>query len=64
MNTAMEERLIELESRTAFQDKMIDELNEALIAQQDQIDQLEATVSATLDHLRGPSPTGPNSDTQ
>jgi uncharacterized coiled-coil protein SlyX len=64
MDAGMEERLIELESRTAFQDRMIEELNGALIEQQGQLDRLEATVNTTLDHLRGHLPTGPDSDTQ
>lgn len=36
----MEERLAELESRVAFQDNTIQELNDVLVKQQHQLDQL------------------------
>ena len=37
----MEARLIELETRLAFQEKTIEELNEVVTRQQEQIDRLE-----------------------
>ena len=37
-----EARLIELESRLAFQDLVLEKLNEAVIRQQQQIERLEA----------------------
>lgn len=47
-----EERLIELETRVAFQEDMIQELNRALYRQQKQIDQLEALCRSLVDHIR------------
>ncbi|VAX37594.1 hypothetical protein MNBD_UNCLBAC01-432 [hydrothermal vent metagenome] len=38
----MENRITELEKKSAFQEHMIEELNEALIAQQKKIDTIEA----------------------
>ncbi|MFT5169649.1 MAG: putative coiled-coil protein SlyX, partial [Candidatus Omnitrophota bacterium] len=38
----MDERLIELEKRQAFQDNMIEELNEVIIQQEKRISALEA----------------------
>jgi len=38
---AMAERIVELETRLAFQDYTIEELNEVLVSQQRQIDRLE-----------------------
>lgn len=49
---SMETRLIELETRSAFQEKVLDDLNEALVAQQRQLDQLEQTVDTALRRLR------------
>ena len=37
----MEHRIIELETRLAFQEIALEELNEALISQQTQLDRLE-----------------------
>jgi len=38
---AMTERIVELETRLAFQDDTIEELNEVLVSQQRQLDRLE-----------------------
>lgn len=37
----MEQRIIELETRLAFQEIALEELNEALVSQQAQLDRLE-----------------------
>ncbi len=42
-HTVSEERLIALESRLAYQEHTLGELNEALVAQQRQLDALERT---------------------
>ncbi len=42
----MEQRLDELESRIGYQDRLLDELNEVVIKQQEQIDQLQSKVEA------------------
>lgn len=39
------ERIVELESRQAFQDHTIEELNEVIISQQQQLDRLESQVA-------------------
>lgn len=49
----MEKRLIELESRLAFQDDLIDSLNEAVIHQQKQIERLELISKTLAERLRG-----------
>lgn len=46
-----EARIVELETRIAFQEKALEELNEALIDQQQQIDRLEKTVAGVLNKL-------------
>lgn len=38
----MEERIIELESKSAYQEHMLQELNDVIITQQQQIDDLNA----------------------
>lgn len=48
----MEERLIELETRLAFQDKTMEELNEVVTRQQQQLDQLEEQLSRLANRLR------------
>lgn len=45
-------RIDELESRFAFQEETIRQLNDALVAQQARIDALEATVRQVLEQLR------------
>ncbi len=53
----MEKRIIELESRLAFQEQAIEELNQALIGQQRQLDQLQNTLDA-LRQLMAPIDSG------
>ena len=48
----MEERIIELEARIAYQDKTIEEVNEVLISQQAKIDALEGRIAAIMRHLQ------------
>ncbi len=48
-----QERIDALESRLAFQDDTIQQLNDALIAQQVRIDLLEAEMRRLIDELRG-----------
>jgi len=52
----MEDRLAELETRIAFQDSTIQELNEVVIRQQDKIDQLEQAVALLKDHVNALQP--------
>ncbi|MBU0482131.1 MAG: SlyX family protein [Proteobacteria bacterium] len=47
-----EQRLVELESRVAFQDRIIDELNGVVAAQQEQIDGIEKALSALQLHVK------------
>lgn len=54
----MEERIIELETRVAFQEQALAELNEALIGQQRQLDRLQSTMDATLRQLVAPADAG------
>lgn len=53
----MEKRLIELESRLAFQDDTIESLNDAVIRQQQQIERLEIISNTLAERLRGLSDT-------
>lgn len=46
-----ESRLMELESRLAFQDDVIEKLNEAVIRQQQQIERLEAVSKGLSERL-------------
>lgn len=43
-NVAMENKIIELESKLAFQDETINELNDVITDQQQQLDQLREEV--------------------
>lgn len=54
-------RLVELETRVAFQDQTMQELNEAVIRQQHEIDRLTRELEALRERLRGlaPSPVVP-----
>jgi len=49
--TKNEQRLEELESRIAFQDDLLDQLNQALIEQQRQLTELKATCKLLYDRL-------------
>lgn len=46
-----EERLINIESKIAFQEDLIDELNKTLYQQQLRMDKLEATCEALARHI-------------
>lgn len=48
----MEKRLIEIEARIAFMDRMVEELNQALISQQRQLDQMEKILSEISQKFR------------
>ncbi|MEW6500022.1 MAG: SlyX family protein [Thermodesulfobacteriota bacterium] len=48
----MEERLIELETRLAFQEKTLEELNEVVTRQQEEIDRLGEEVGRLTARLR------------
>jgi SlyX protein len=56
----MNDQLIELETRLAFQDEAMDGLNQALLSQQRQIEQLAEQVQQLKDRLKAitPSPLG------
>ncbi|MFM7120587.1 MAG: SlyX family protein, partial [Gammaproteobacteria bacterium] len=47
----MEERLVALEMRAAFQDDTVQQLNDALVAQQVRMDQLELRLQALTRQL-------------
>jgi SlyX protein len=53
----MNDRIVDLESRVAFQEEAIHSLSETLIAQQRTIDSLSRTVEALREHLRALEPT-------
>jgi SlyX protein len=57
----MNDRIIDLESRVAFQEEAIHTLSESLIEQQRTIDSLSSTVEALRQRLRAlePSPLQP-----
>ncbi|MEO5342599.1 MAG: SlyX family protein [Gammaproteobacteria bacterium SHHR-1] len=56
----MNDQLIELETRLAFQDEAIDGLNQAVLNQQRQIERLAEQVEQLKDRLKAisPSPLG------
>ena len=56
----MNDRIIELETRLAFQDEAINGLNQAMLSQQRQIEQLVEQVRQLKDRLKAitPSPLG------
>lgn len=60
----MEARLNELESRVAFQDDLVEELNRIVAAQQQQIDLLQQQLQLLYDHIRTLSPTGMEPSTE
>jgi len=59
-------RLIEIETKLAFQEDTIQALNTVVCQQQKQIDQLEATLRLLIDRFRqlsaDPPPAGPPAD--
>jgi|TARA_Y100000991_G_scaffold213727_1_gene199966 SlyX protein len=46
------QRISELESRLEFQDETITRLNDALVAQQNRLDQLEKRQQQLIEHLK------------
>jgi SlyX protein len=52
----MDARLDELETKVAFQDDLVEELNRIVAAQQLQIDLLQKQVQLLYDHVRSLSP--------
>ena len=48
----MEDRLIDLESKIAYQETTLDELSAAIIRQQQEIRTLEQRVQSIIEHLR------------
>lgn len=48
----LEQRIVELETKIAFQDHVIDDLNSVVIRQQSQIDQLEKTFALFKSHAQ------------
>ena len=45
-------RLVEIEMKISYQEDTVQELNKIVYQQQKQIDQLQATCSSLLDHIR------------
>lgn len=52
----MEERLIELETRLAFQDDVVQELNRVVVRQQQEIDALRRELEALRAQIRAMAP--------
>ncbi len=48
----MEEKIVDLETRLAFQDDTIQQLSDVIYRQQQQIDQLEKTVHQLVDKVQ------------
>ena len=48
----IEERLVEIESKIAYQEDTVQELNKLVYQQQKQIDRLEAICSSLINHVR------------
>lgn len=48
----LEKRIIEIETRLAFQDDFVLELNDIVIEQQRQLDELRKEVNSMMSHLR------------
>jgi SlyX protein len=55
-NDPMNERLVELETRVAFQDRTIQELNEVVTRQQTRIDRLARELESVKAHLASLAP--------
>ncbi|PCI41677.1 MAG: hypothetical protein COB41_10420 [Proteobacteria bacterium] len=48
----LNERMIELETKSSYQEHLIQELNEVIISQQKQLDALEARMQRMSDYLK------------
>ena len=48
----LNERIIELETKSSYQEHLIQELNEVVISQQKQMDALEASMQRMSDYLK------------
>jgi len=48
----LNERIIELETKSSYQEHLTQELNEVVISQQKQIDALQASVQSMSDYLK------------
>ena len=57
-----EERFVDLESRLAHQDQLLNQLNDAVTAQQATIMQLEALCKSLLERVRSMSDAAPAAD--
>ena len=57
-----EERFIELESRVAHQDQLLNELNDVVTAQQTKIMQLEELCKSLLGRVRSLGESSPSTD--
>ncbi|MAR91734.1 MAG: SlyX family protein [Pseudomonadota bacterium] len=55
----MENRIIDIETRLAFQDDTINQLSDVIYRQQQQIDQLDKTVQLLVDRLQDLLRNGP-----
>ena len=55
-DTSLNARLVELETRQAFQDDTIAGLNRALVDQQQRLDQMEKMLAALVDRLSEADP--------
>jgi len=48
----LNERIIELETKSSYQEHLIQELNDVVISQQKQIDSLQASMQRVSDYLK------------
>ncbi|MDX8382525.1 MAG: SlyX family protein [Ghiorsea sp.] len=48
----MDKRMIELETKSAYQEHMIQQLNEVIITQQQQIDAIETSMQQLREYLK------------
>ncbi len=54
-DTKLEERLVELESRSMHQERLIDDLNGIVIEQRKQLDRLQRELARLKEQVRNPS---------
>lgn len=62
MSNTLDDRIAELETRVAFQEHTLGELNDTVYAQQRKIDELELALKDALSRLRQVSGDGAGSD--